>query len=77
MDEHTMFNCGSEVSKFYCEEFYPDNCANCPGWTPEKSITNADRIRAMTDEELAEWLASYSGYGESAWLGWLKEVVEL
>jgi len=40
--------------------------------------TNADRIRNMTDEELAEWLScncTGDGYGNSAedWLDWLKE----
>ena len=39
--------------------------------------TNADRIRAMTDEELAEWISSNcvgDGYGNSTaeWLEWLK-----
>jgi hypothetical protein len=43
--------------------------------------TNADRIRAMTDEELAAWLSEHplvSKYDENnpkhkAWLGWLKQ----
>lgn len=54
--------------------------------------TNADRIRAMSDEELAEWLGVYcngqtaqevekpciSGVGscEECWLDWLKEEAE-
>jgi hypothetical protein len=29
--------------------------------------TNADRIRAMSDEELAEWLVKKTKYQESAW----------
>ena len=55
---------------------------------PYKS--NADRIRAMTDEELAEWIASQpiecdcsalkcKGCGDdcyAAWLDWLKQEVE-
>lgn len=28
----------------------------CRCYAPTKPITNADRIRSMTDEELAEWL---------------------
>lgn len=37
----------------------------------EKRMTNADRIRAMTDEELAEWLEAHCyQYG---WLDWLKQ----
>jgi len=40
--------------------------------------TNADRIRAMTNEELAEWLScncTGDGYGNSAedWLDWLRQ----
>ena len=44
--------------------------------------TNADRIRAMTDEEMAEWIAgdvlNLSGgaltIATEAWLDWLKKV---
>ena len=32
----------------------------------EKPLTNADRIRAMSDEELAEWLVKQTVYQESA-----------
>lgn len=43
--------------------------------------TNADRLRAMSDEELAEWLADHpvvSEYDENnpqhkAWLDWLRQ----
>ena len=54
----------------------------------KRIITNADRIRSMTDEELADWLGVYcngqttqevgkpcvSGMGscEECWLDWLK-----
>lgn len=56
-----------------------------------KIVTNADRIRAMSDEELAEWLAKITDCGECkvstsrcmvsekscacAWLDWLKQEV--
>ena len=47
-------------------------------------MTNADRIRAMTDEELAEWIANdliEPGYYEPGvckkiWLEWLKKEVD-
>ena len=39
----------------------------------KRIITNADRIRSMTDEELAEFFASQSKIGESWWLEWLKQ----
>jgi len=49
----------------------------------EKSQTNADRIRAMTDEELAEWINKHDchtnlyGYDpKDAILDWLKEEVD-
>ena len=43
--------------------------------------TKADRIRAMSDEELAAWMAECNAYGERAdasqWLPWLREPVEV
>lgn len=45
-----------------------------------KPKTNADKIRAMTDEELAKWMAECNAYREKAeesqWLPWLKQPVE-
>ena len=65
-----------------------DDCATYRSYKP-KPTTNADRIRAMTDEELAEWIASYMECGECKinspkcmasvgacvrqWLDWLKQ----
>ena len=51
-------------------------------WEP-KLITNADRIRAMSDEELARWIADEliepgyytKGQAYELWLGWLKQEV--
>lgn len=50
----------------------------CDGWEP-KPVTNADRIRAMSDEELAEFISGkartfgeeYEGYMSA--LDWLRE----
>ena len=46
----------------------------------EYKMTNADRIRVMTDEELAEWMAECNAYKENAdasqWLPWLKQPTE-
>lgn len=51
-------------------------------------MTNGDKIRQMTDEEIARWLYSYDccncryvqddlcGTGKNAWLDWLKQEVE-
>ncbi len=39
-----------------------DRCIHCPGMTDMyKPLTNADHIRAMTDEELAAWLYELDG----------------
>jgi len=43
-------------------------------------MTNADRIRAMSDEELAAWMAECNAYREyanaSQWLPWLQQPEE-
>lgn len=45
-----------------------------------KMVTNADRIRAMSDEELAREFKSYAlairCCSESAWLAWLQQSAE-
>ena len=51
--EKTCYNCGSPISKETCEDF-PEVCEH---WSPKKPLTNADIIRAMTNKELAEWIA--------------------
>ena len=38
----------------------------CPNFGFKRN-TNADRIRAMSDEELAKWLVEKTMYQESAW----------
>lgn len=53
------------------------------GYVPSLIKTNSDRIRAMTDEELAEWIADdliEPGYNTreqtvKIWLDWLKQEV--
>lgn len=57
----------------------------------EPKMTNADRIRSLSDEELAEWLGNmiypecvccpaddqgWCSDCESKWIAWLKEEVE-
>lgn len=53
-----------------------EDATNLPSVTTSAStlITNADRIRAMSDEELAKWLSQE--YRSDDWLEWLKEEVE-
>jgi len=38
-----------------------------------RKMSNGDRIRQMSDEELAEWLAGYTAYPPHGWLDWLKQ----
>ncbi|MDO4861736.1 MAG: hypothetical protein Q3984_03610 [Eubacteriales bacterium] len=63
----------------------------CYGYEPPHE-TNADKIRQMSDEELAEWLADIADHGggrcapgcydctkktcKEGWLDWLKEEVD-
>lgn len=67
--------CGDETAYFVegseCDEFNQIILAPPP--------TNADRIRSMTDEQLARWL-EYEGGGACAemcgWLNWLQQPAE-
>lgn len=59
------------------------DCASCPENPVNKKRTNADRIRAMTDEELAEWINKHDchtnlyGYDhKDAVIDWLKQEAE-
>ena len=81
-------SCGGQKMKFLCDscEKYPcdDNAIKlmkyCPVYSPKpKPQTNADRIRIMTDEELAEFIWDYSFMHHEKpqeLLGWLKEEVK-
>ena len=70
-----MANCNSCINGKLPS--YSATCVEC-GLSREnfKPITNADRIRAMTDEEMADYLRwhddLYSRYGMD-WLDWLKQ----
>lgn len=76
----------------YCKRFLlnmgkREDASRCRDFIP-KPTTNADRIRSMTDEELAIFLANLASCPEcnarikdcginclEAWLDWLKEEV--
>lgn len=71
-------NC-QRCSNTKCERYgkaYGYTC--CDHFVSQKK-TNADRIRAMSDEELAKWL-EYEGGGACAevcgWLDWLQQPAE-
>lgn len=51
------FLCDS-CGKYPCDDTETKLMKYCPVYSPKpKPQTNGDRIRAMTDEELAEWLS--------------------
>lgn len=66
-----------------CSKFTDDECDSfcvlgpCSAMRP----SNADRIRAMSDEELAEFLMfvehKFSEFDRKTWLDWLKSPVEV
>lgn len=65
----------SDVHGGYCtctRDKCSDDCRTYRRYKP-KPITNADRIRAMTDEELAEWIISTTEDDTVGWLDWLKQ----
>lgn len=82
--------CGND--KCYARRYGLFAEKTCPNFVEPKPITNADRIRSMTDEELADWLGVYCngqtaqevgkpcvsdmGSCEECWLDWLKEECE-
>ena len=71
-----MSDCRKCVDVDWCSEN-----EDCALFKP-KPQTNADKIRAMSDEELAEWVwgvetsgRAYGPRGKKAWLDWLKREV--
>ena len=79
-------NCGECDRWWYCV-FDPEKCDNLS----EPVLTNADRIRAMSDEELAKFLhepfcdkrtheectISYCGVCDQCVLDWLQQPAEV
>ena len=78
-----MYGCVFHKEDGFCEKFSDDRCKSyCVMGPCQYAIpSNADRIRGMSDEGLAEWLSCNStgdGYGNGTeeWLSWLKSPVE-
>ena len=77
-------NCGECCRRWYCET-NPDDCDEWPDPVP---ITNENRIRAMSDEELAKILgdkcicpptsecSKVCGDCDVCWLEWLQQRAE-
>lgn len=66
----THWNGGEESCNLRDDWFIP--CENCPHYDSKNRRTNADRIRGMSDEELAEWIISITEDNTEEWLDWLK-----
>ena len=63
--EVPCLNCSGQgvITNFNENSVWSERCPNCGGiGVIEVSTTNADRIRAMSDEELAAYLAELSGW---------------
>ncbi len=67
----------------FVTDFEPANCHICGSEDfkqEQRKITNADRIRSMSDDELAKWLEMWGVYPFDAdgtsWTEWLKQEVE-
>ena len=67
--------CGSCIGKTLCGE-PEDTALGCVGRIVGKPITNADRIRAMSDEELAEFLIDLADDGNLKIREWLQQTAE-
>ena len=73
------YKCYNSECKYYWGEICRASAnvtLTCIGRIVHKQ-TNADHIRSMTDEELAEWMSECNAYGERAiasqWMPWLKQ----
>ena len=64
-----------------CANADNEYCFACENGNQFKPVTNADRIRAMSDEELAVWMNGIIKERNievscDGWLSWLKSPVE-
>lgn len=76
-----MFRCVGCKYNNDCTKVSRIEMENCTEYCP---LTNADRVRSMTDEELAKWLNDrqaktwyYGTWSKDAWLDWLKQEVDI
>ena len=64
-----MKRCLENADRMICPD-YPEKCRFCGAF---REPTNADRIRSMTDEELAEFLIDLADDGNLKIREWLKQ----
>ena len=76
MDEQKTCVCGHPMTAHEWKNQWV--CHRCGRTKPlKKWETNADRIRAMSDEELAEYLVYHNPYSTiDHCLGWLQQYAE-
>ena len=74
---YIFFNikCGSCIGKTLCGE-PEDTALVCVDRVIGKPMTNADRIRAMSDEELAQFLIDLADDGNLRIREWLQQPAE-
>ena len=81
-----LINCKTECGndKCYARRYGLFAEKTCPNFVEPKQITNGDRIRAMTDEELANKMSGLEsfaltcggGWPPEKWLDWLRQEAE-
>ena len=78
-----MINCKTQCGNANCPAKHYGCFAKktCPNYKTVRCITNADRLRSMTDEELAEWIRDQIidrniGIPSETWLDWLRQEAE-
>ena len=81
-----MADCKTCNFENICEmpEFVRNNLKDCKVYEVKKKQTNADRIRAMSDEELAKWLTKITDDAQLdartkcnyQWADWLQSEAE-
>jgi hypothetical protein len=62
-----------KCKKYPADTIGPNDCESCKQYHSKYKPSKADRIRAMSDEELAYFMANIEPCRESAWLDWLKQ----
>ena len=68
-----MKRCLEKADRMICPD-YPEKCTKCRAF---REPTNADRIRAMTDEELADVLRGFATKPmQGSFLKWLQQPAE-
>lgn len=80
MKDYCKTCCHDDGGIGFCDKCYYNHIFEEKGIPPTeyeakpKPQTNADRLRAMSDEELADWLVM-NGNGEDykTWLDWLRQ----